>query len=123
MGLHILTLEPTVKLFVCRVSLRIWAKPSKHMDRRVMRISSVRDVVPKDAGVINYACLDPRSLPRIAGLAPAAKSDPHLLCQFQNPEMQESGDWPIADGRNDPTLRKQIEVCVTIRRSKDVRWH
>src|SRR5262245_59117001 len=80
------------------IALRIVARPSVVMDRGVMRVGRVADVMAQDAGVVESSLLDPFALVRIALGSPKAELDAQALKQFERTERDETDIRRLSPG-------------------------
>src|SRR5215510_5339532 len=72
------------------IAFRIVARPSVVMNRGVMRVGRVADVMAQDARVVDNSLLDPFALVRIALGSPQAELDAKALKQFERTERDET---------------------------------
>src|SRR5262245_21646369 len=73
------------------IAFRIIAGPSVVMDRGVMRVGRVADVMAQYARVVDDALFDPFAFVRIAFGAPQAELDSQALKHFEDSERDEAG--------------------------------
>src|SRR5215813_991805 len=80
------------------ITLRIVARPSVVMDRGMVRVGRVADVMAQDARVVDDSLFDPFALVRIALGAPQAEFDAQALKQFEYAERDEAGGSRFSPG-------------------------
>src|SRR5262245_57841859 len=80
------------------IAFRIVARPSVEMNRGVMRVGRVADVMAQDARVVDDSLLDPFALVRIALGSPKAELDAQALKQFEDAEWGEAGGSGLSPG-------------------------
>src|SRR5262245_59708701 len=72
------------------IAFRIVTRPSVVMNRGVMRVGRVADVMAQDARVVDNSLFDPFALVRIALGSPQAELDAQALKQFERTELDET---------------------------------
>src|SRR5215475_7448788 len=80
------------------IAFRIIAGPSVVMDRGVMRVGRVADIMAQNARVVDDSLFDPFAFVRIALGAPQAEFDAQALKQFEYAERDEAGGSRFSPG-------------------------
>src|SRR5215510_2187541 len=80
------------------IAFGIVAGPSVEMDRGMVRVGRVADVMTQEAGVIDDSLLDPLAFVRVLFGAPQAELDAKALKQFEDSKRGEAGGRGFSPG-------------------------